>query len=120
MIDVLEGNRFPRSLYPYGEPQLGRYGIYRAYGEADDRGRLQEAAMWILNQATGGRDLLAIAERASLPFSVIARAAELLAQHQLITLHDEAVAGPPLCSARPPHRTGPSAGRAGDCVGRGD
>jgi aminopeptidase-like protein len=84
IVDVIERNTRPQSLRPKAEPQLGRYGIYRAYGERDDRGNLQQAVMWVLNQANGERDLLAIAERSGLPFSVVRLASELLAEHGLI------------------------------------
>ncbi len=84
IVDVIENNHVPRNLRPHGEPQLGRHGIYSAYGERDDRGQLQEAAMWVLNQANGERDLLSIATRAELPFSIVSEAADLLREHGLI------------------------------------
>ena len=90
MIDVIEGNMTPINCRPMGEPHLSRYGIYRAYGENgeggedDDRGRLQEASLWVLNQANGARDLLSIADRAGLPFALVQQAADLFAEHGLI------------------------------------
>ena len=84
VVDVIEGNARPESLRPKGEPQLGRYGVYRAYGEHDDRGNLQQAVMWVLNQADGKRDLLSIADRSGLPFAVIRLAADLLTEHGLV------------------------------------
>jgi aminopeptidase-like protein len=84
LVDGLEGNRTCRNLAPFGEPQLGRRGLYRSVGGVHTTER-QLAMLWILNQADGTRDLLAIAERAALPLTTVVavagelRAAELLA-----------------------------------------
>ena len=51
-----------RNLFPYGEPQLGRRGLYPTLGTADQNRRV-EAMMWVLNLSDGNHDLLAIAER---------------------------------------------------------
>lgn len=85
IIEGLENNIFPISNCPSGEPQLGRRGLYRAFGERDDRGELQPAIMWLLNLADGMHDLVAIAERSGISFEVIVQAAEMLISHQLIT-----------------------------------
>ena len=89
IVDVIEGNRFYRNLRPDGEPQLGRYGIYRAFGQADNRGQLQEAVMWVLNQSDGSHDLLSIAERSGLPFQVVQQATGLLLKHGLLATMEE-------------------------------
>ena len=47
--DVLERNRAYRNTSPYGEPQLGRRGLYGSLG-GDKHGReLQMALLWVLN-----------------------------------------------------------------------
>ena len=84
ILDVLEHNRAYRNLRPDGEPMLGRYDLYRAYGQPDDRGQLQTAILWTLNLSDGRHSLLDIVERAGLPFALLHRAAELLSSHQLI------------------------------------
>jgi aminopeptidase-like protein len=84
VVDALEANVYPLNNHPCGEPQLGRYGIFRAFGEQDDRGRLQEAMMWILNLADGRNDLLAIAQRSGLTFPDLHRAITLLQSHNLV------------------------------------
>ncbi len=81
---VLEGNRAYRNTHPFGEPQLGRRGLYsdvgggsHAPGEARER---QLALLWVLNLSDGGHTLLGVAERSGLPFERLRRAAdELLA-----------------------------------------
>jgi aminopeptidase-like protein len=84
IVEALEQHHFPINRYPCGEPQLGRRGIFRAFGERDDRGRLQEAMMWVLNLGDGRHDTLAIAERAGLPHSIVVDAAAHLRAHGLI------------------------------------
>jgi aminopeptidase-like protein len=83
VVDVFEGNRRFRNLEPYGEPQLGRRGLYRAVGGTDIPD-LQFAMLWVLNLSDGGPSLLDIAERAKLPFAAIRAAADLLEQHGLL------------------------------------
>jgi aminopeptidase-like protein len=82
-IEVLDENRRYQNLAPYGEPQLGRRGVYRAIGGADIE-HAQLAALWVLTLSDGEHDLVHIAERAGLPFAQIRRAAELLEAQQLL------------------------------------
>ncbi len=60
IVAVVDRNRVVRNLEPYGEPQLGRRGLYRALGGAEIPD-LQLAMLWVLNLADGRHDLLAIA-----------------------------------------------------------
>jgi aminopeptidase-like protein len=84
VMALLEGNRRYRNLAPKGEPQLGRRGLYRNLG-GETHGRERELALlWVLNQSDGGRDLLAIAERAGMPFSALAGAADTLVEAGLL------------------------------------
>jgi len=81
---VLEANVCYRNLQPYGEPQLGKHGLYRATGGLPDPGELQMAMLWVLSLSDGSTDLLGIAERSGLPFARIERAAALLREHDLL------------------------------------
>ncbi|MER6481311.1 DUF4910 domain-containing protein [Streptomyces filamentosus] len=76
---VLDRNHRYVSLSPYGEPQLGRRGLYDALGGRSDAKQAQMAMLWVLNLADGGHDLLDVAERSGLPFDAIADAADALA-----------------------------------------
>jgi aminopeptidase-like protein len=71
--EVLEEDAAYRSTAPFGEPQLGRRGLY---GRKDLDGM---ALLWVLNGSDGGRSLFDIAERAGLPFASV-RAAAAAAQ----------------------------------------
>ena len=61
IVEVLEGNERYRNLEPYGEPQLGRRGIFRAMGGTGIPD-LQMAMLWVLNLSDGENTLLDIAE----------------------------------------------------------
>jgi aminopeptidase-like protein len=83
ILQVLEGNRTFRSLQPWGEPQLGRRGLYRALGGAELPG-IELAMLWVLCLADGEHSLLDVAERSGATFGVVRAAAEALEQHALL------------------------------------
>lgn len=85
VVDVLEGDLTYRSTSPYGEPQLGRRGLYRSTGAtALDRASSEMALLWVLNLSDGSASLLDVAERARLPFSSVAEAAARLLEAELL------------------------------------
>lgn len=77
-VDVLERNRRYVNLIPHGEPQLGKRGLYESLGGRSDAKDAQLAMLWVLNLSDGDNDLLAIADRARLPFTAVAAAADAL------------------------------------------
>jgi aminopeptidase-like protein len=83
ILEVLEEDRALRNLAPYGEPQLGRYGLYPTTGgrSADDA---VMAMLWLLACSDGTTPVLAIAERAGLSFGLLRRAAEDLEKAGLL------------------------------------
>ncbi len=83
VVDALDGDRYFRNLAPYGEPQLGKRGVYRAIGGTGIP-NLQMAMLWVLSLSDGQHGLLEIAGRAKLPFAVIREAAQLLLSHALL------------------------------------
>jgi aminopeptidase-like protein len=86
LVDLLERNRTYISRAPYGEPQLGRRGLYREVSAGAPRAHeaFQRALLWVLNQADGSRSLLDTAERSALPFSIVAAAADALVEAGLL------------------------------------
>jgi aminopeptidase-like protein len=86
-ISTLEGNRTYTNLEPYGEPQLGRRGLYRSIGGAVDRRSAEMAVLWVLNQSDGRTDLLSIAARSGLPFATVREAADALLQANLLAVN---------------------------------
>jgi len=77
-VAVLDHNRRYTNLSPYGEPQLGKRGLYESLGGRSDAKDAQLAMLWVLNLSDGEHDLLDIAERARLPFAAVAAAANAL------------------------------------------
>ena len=75
---VLDRDRHYVNLSPYGEPQLGRRGLYGSLGGRSDAEQAQMAMLWVLSLADGEHSLLDVAERAGLPFDTVADAADAL------------------------------------------
>jgi aminopeptidase-like protein len=75
---VLDRNRRYLNLSPYGEPQLGKRGLYDSLGGRSDAKDAQLAMLWVLNFSDGEHSLLDIATRSGLPFDAVAAAADAL------------------------------------------
>ena len=85
VTQVLEGNRCFRNLRPKGEPQLGRRGLYGQIGGRSDAEERQLAMLWVLNLSDGRHSLLDVAERAGLPFALVADVAGALEEAGLLS-----------------------------------
>ncbi|MFG2575721.1 DUF4910 domain-containing protein [Streptomyces sp. NPDC048481] len=81
---VLDRNRRYVNLSPYGEPQLGRRGLYDSLGGRSDAKEAQLAMLWVLSLSDGEHTLLDVAERSGLPFDAVAAAADALRDAELI------------------------------------
>ena len=84
VVSVLEGNGTYRNLSPWGEPQLGRRGLYRNMGGTDVP-QLEFALLWVLNLSDGRHSLLDVAERSGIAFPAVRRAADLLIDAGLLS-----------------------------------
>jgi aminopeptidase-like protein len=83
VIDVLENNRIYRNLQPFGEPQLGRRGLYESLsGQIASDFRL--AMLWLLNMSDGTNSLLDIAVKAGLPWQSVKEARRALCREGLL------------------------------------
>lgn len=83
VLRLLDENRTYRNLEPFGEPQLGKRGLYRALG-GNTIPDLQLAMLWVLNLSDGEHSLLDIVERSKLEPNALLVAARLLREHSLI------------------------------------
>ncbi|KAA9151095.1 DUF4910 domain-containing protein [Amycolatopsis acidicola] len=83
-FSVLDRDRRFVNLSPYGEPQLGKRGLYDSLGGRSDAKQAQLAMLWVLNLSDGEHSLLDIAERSGIPFDTVAGAASALHDAQLI------------------------------------
>jgi aminopeptidase-like protein len=84
VIELLQGNASYSNMAPWGEPQLGKRGLYQALGGTNIPD-LQLALLWVLNLSDGTHSLLDIAERAGMSFRSIRAAADMLQQHGLLS-----------------------------------
>jgi aminopeptidase-like protein len=79
VADVVDRDRVMVNQSPYGEPQLGRRGLYRSNGATPlDAKAVEMAYLWVLSLCDGSRTLLAVADEADLPFAVVDQAADRL------------------------------------------
>lgn len=85
ILCVLESDRRYLNLSPFGEPQLGRRGLYQMMGGYTNIGALQHALLWVLNYSDGLHSLLDIAEASELDFQTLLHAAELAERSGLLS-----------------------------------
>ncbi|MEM7774301.1 MAG: DUF4910 domain-containing protein [Pseudomonadota bacterium] len=83
-MNILECDRVMINLYPKGEPQLGRRGLYASIGGEQMTPMHRMAMLWVLNLSDGEHTLLDIADRAELPFRVIQDAATRLEAAEVV------------------------------------
>jgi aminopeptidase-like protein len=81
VIDVVETNVRYRNRSPFGEPQLGRRGLYQSVPDGTNP---ETGYLWLLSLSDGSNDLLAIAERSGLPFETLRDAADTLEREGLL------------------------------------
>jgi aminopeptidase-like protein len=84
LVDLIERDAVWYNLRPYGEPQLGRHGLYSALGGQTGVGLTaagldQLTLLWVLNLSDGRHSLLDIAERSGKDFATVVAAADALA-----------------------------------------
>ncbi len=82
IINIIENNKKYINLFPKGEPQLGKRGLYNSVA-----GNIKEkelAMLWILNYSDGENDLLDIAIKSKLDFNLLVSTAQLLEEHNLL------------------------------------
>lgn len=86
LVAALDGNARYFATQTYGEPMLGRRGLYEPIGGVALAPEAQRAMIWVLNLSDGRHDLLHIAERSGLPFDAVRAAADRLLAADLLRL----------------------------------
>ena len=76
VVRVLDGDAVYLNTQPYGEPQLGRRGLYASLGGEAVGPEDQRALLWVLNLSDGSHSLVDVAERSGLAFATVRRAAD--------------------------------------------
>lgn len=89
IVDLLEKNRRYINLFPMGEPQLGRRGLYDAIGGENDQKKMQMALLWVLNMSDGHNDVIDMAKKSNLPITFILKACDLLLSKSLLRESDD-------------------------------
>lgn len=84
LVHALEHNRTYRNTSPYGEPQLGRRGLYASTGGGIDSRSIEMGYLWVLSTSDGRHDLADIARRSGLPFADVEEAARRLKAADLL------------------------------------
>lgn len=84
VLNVLERDRTWRNLAPYGEPQLGRRGLYRGIGSVMGSKAYEMGLLWMLSYSDGTNSVGDIARRSGLSFDALADAADALAAAGLL------------------------------------
>jgi aminopeptidase-like protein len=83
IVSVLEGNEVLKNASPFGEPQLGRRGLYSMVGEVKVS-NFVGTVLWLLNLADGTNDLISIAEKSGKPISEVIETAKILKEKGLL------------------------------------
>lgn len=84
LAEALEENRFYQNTVMYGEPQLGRRGLYDSIRKMKSTDERDRAIFWLLNMADGTRDMFSIAELSGVPLSRLLGAAKELVDAGLL------------------------------------
>ena len=82
-VEILEHDQVLTNCSPYGEPQLGKRGLYPTMGGKSASDAVM-AMLWTLAYADGGTSLLETATRAGVPFAAIRAAADDLLEAGLL------------------------------------
>ena len=90
LVHALDADRTLVNQQPFGEPQLGRRGLYATVGGSAHGPLAQQAVQWVLNLSDGQHSLLDLAERSGLPMAAVSEAADKLLDAGLL-----APSGPP-------------------------
>lgn len=84
VLRSLERTPTYRRTSPWGEPQLGRRGLYAQLGGPTNTDATRKAMLWVLNYSDGRHSLADISDRAQLPLTVVTEAADALVAAKLI------------------------------------
>ena len=84
VINTIENNRTYLNLFPKGEVQLGKRGLYGKMGGLQNRPSSELPLLWVLNLSDGEHSLLDICDRTKLSFDKVKYAADILKKHDLL------------------------------------
>jgi aminopeptidase-like protein len=88
LIRILDDNAKYRNLSPYGEPQLGKRGLFKEIGGEQNTKEVHMAYLWLLSSSDGKNSLLDVAQQSSIPFAIIKKCADRLERASLLEMVD--------------------------------
>lgn len=88
IIELLEWNDKYLNTMPYGEPQLGKRGLYPTVSKKGVHHRI-DAMMWILNYSDGKHDLIDIAEKSNISVQELMKSTKVLLKEGILVISDE-------------------------------
>jgi aminopeptidase-like protein len=86
IVDLIEANGVYLNTEPYGEPQLGKRGLYSGSGGAPSQD-IQKACLWLLSYGDGHYDIAEIYRLSGLPLSAVLLARTKLLDAGLLKEH---------------------------------
>lgn len=84
IIMLIEKNEYYINQKPYGEPQLGKLGLYPSLGSASKNNTYLDNLMWVLNLTDGEHDLIDIAEKGGIALAELYDIIEKLKEKELV------------------------------------
>ncbi len=84
ILNVLEHNTRFMNLFPKGEPQLGKRGLFKKIGGQSETKEYQMALLWILNFSDGQHSLVDISIKSGISFTILELASQELLKAKLI------------------------------------
>ena len=72
------------NLFPKGEPQLGKRGLFKKIGGQSETKEYQMALLWILNFSDGQHSLVDISIKSGISFTILELASQELLKAKLI------------------------------------
>src|SRR5699024_3317011 len=83
IIELLEWNDKYLNTMPYGEPQLGKRGLYPTVSKKGVHHHI-DAMMWILNYSDGKHDLIDIAEKSNISVQELMKSTKVLLKEGIL------------------------------------
>jgi len=84
IIKAFDNNKAYMNKYPMGEPQLGKFNLYRKLGGAKIASTTQNAFKWLLNYSDGEHSLVDISNKSKIGFFEILECAKKLEENGLL------------------------------------
>lgn len=85
LVEMIEANETYENLMPFGEPQLGKRGLYPTLGSQKEVAAEVVAIMWLLNLSDGRHDLIEISRESGVKFKALVDVAKKLYDAKLIS-----------------------------------